>query len=58
VGDSIREIKQDSPLVLKLRRDRFDGQELVMNFSTSAVGSAWVEAQDQAGNPISGFTSN
>jgi hypothetical protein len=29
-----------------------------MNFSTSAVGSAWVEAQDQAGNPISGFTSN
>ena len=34
----------------------FTGRELVMNFSTSAVGSVRVEIQDQAANPIPGFT--
>ena len=33
----------------------FAGRELVMNFSTSAVGSVRVEIQDQAGKPIPGF---
>jgi hypothetical protein len=35
---------------------RFAGRELVMNFSTSAVGSVRVELQDAAGKPIPGFT--
>lgn len=34
----------------------FDGGELVINFSTSAAGSVWVEVLDQAGKPIEGFT--
>jgi len=34
----------------------FAGSELVMNYSTSAVGSVQVEIQDQEGNPIPGFT--
>jgi len=34
----------------------FAGSELVMNYSTSAVGSVRVEIQDQEGNPIPGFT--
>ena len=34
----------------------FEGEELVMNYSTSAVGSVRVEIQDQEGNPIPGFT--
>jgi len=34
----------------------FAGSELVMNYSTSAVGSIRVELQDQKGNPIPGFT--
>ena len=33
----------------------FAGRELVMNFSTSAVGSVRVEIQDQAGVPLPGF---
>ena len=35
---------------------RFDGDRLVLNFSTSAAGSVRVEAQDAAGAPIPGFT--
>ncbi len=33
----------------------FDGQRLVMNFSTSAVGSVQVEVQDANGKPLPGF---
>ncbi len=33
----------------------FAGKELLMNYSTSAVGSVRVEIQDQEGNPIPGF---
>ena len=33
----------------------FEGRELAMNFSTSAVGSVQVEIRDAAGNPIPGF---
>ena len=33
----------------------FEGRELVINYSTSAVGSVQVEAQDADGNPIEGF---
>lgn len=33
----------------------FDGKELVINYSTSAVGSIRVEIQDKDGKPISGF---
>jgi hypothetical protein len=33
----------------------FTGRELVMNFSTSAVGSVQVEIQDAVGKPIKGF---
>jgi hypothetical protein len=35
---------------------RFDGKELVINFSTSAAGSVRVEIQDIEGKPIPGFT--
>jgi hypothetical protein len=35
---------------------KFQGKELVMNFSTSAVGSITVEIQDEAGKPIPGFS--
>jgi hypothetical protein len=34
----------------------FSGKELVLNFSTSAVGSVRVEIQDAVGKPISGYT--
>lgn len=34
----------------------FQGRELVINCSTSAVGSVQVEIQDSTGNPIEGFT--
>ncbi len=34
----------------------FEGKELVMNYSTSAVGSVRVEIQDQEGNPLPAFT--
>ncbi|HEX5105933.1 MAG TPA: hypothetical protein VFV87_19075 [Pirellulaceae bacterium] len=34
----------------------FNGQELELNFATSAAGSIRVEIQDAAGKPISGFT--
>ena len=33
----------------------FDGHELELNYSTSAVGSVRVEIQDAEGNPIEGF---
>ncbi len=35
---------------------RFKGKQLVINYSTSAAGSVWVEIQDQTGNPLPGFT--
>ena len=35
---------------------RFEGRDLVVNFSTSAGGSIRVELQDEAGEPIPGFT--
>ncbi|MBI1388169.1 MAG: hypothetical protein GC154_06950 [bacterium] len=35
---------------------KFDGKELVLNYSTSAAGSVWIEIQDLEGNPIEGFT--
>ena len=35
---------------------RFAGKQLVINFSTSAAGSVWVELQDASGKPIEGFT--
>jgi hypothetical protein len=35
---------------------RFTGQELVVNFATSAGGSLRVEVQDQSGVPIPGFS--
>jgi len=34
---------------------RFSGKELVINYSTSAAGSVWVEIQDEAGASIPGF---
>ena len=34
----------------------FDGSELSINFSTSAAGGIKVEIQDEAGQPIPGFT--
>ena len=34
----------------------FAGSRLVINFSTSAAGSVWVEIQDADGQPIEGFT--
>jgi len=33
----------------------FEGKELVINYSTSAVGSVQVEIQDAAGTPLDGF---
>jgi hypothetical protein len=33
----------------------FDGRELIVNYSTSAVGSVRVEMQDQEGNALPGF---
>lgn len=33
----------------------FSGKNLVINYSTSAAGSVWVEVQDEAGAPIGGF---
>jgi HEAT repeat protein len=35
---------------------RFIGNELVLNFATSAAGSVLVEVQDEAGRPVPGFT--
>ena len=34
----------------------YDGNELVVNFATSAAGSLQVEIQDFVGKPIEGFT--
>ena len=34
----------------------FQGEELELNFSTSAAGSIYVEIQDADGNPISGYS--
>jgi hypothetical protein len=34
---------------------RFTGRELVINYSTSAAGSVWVEIEDAAGQPIDGY---
>jgi hypothetical protein len=34
---------------------KFEGKKLVMNFSTSAVGSVRVEIQDASGKPIPGY---
>jgi hypothetical protein len=34
----------------------FTGEQLVMNYSTSAAGSIRVEVQDQAGKPLEGLT--
>lgn len=34
----------------------FEGRELVLNYSTSAVGSVQVELQNAAGEPVAGFT--
>ena len=34
----------------------FAGGSLVINFSTSAAGSVWIELQDENGAPIEGFT--
>ncbi|MEW5902528.1 MAG: hypothetical protein AB1715_13765, partial [Acidobacteriota bacterium] len=33
----------------------FEGQELIINFSTSAAGSIRIEIQDERGQPIDGF---
>ena len=35
---------------------RFEGQRLLLNFSTSAAGGIRVEVQDAAGKPVPGFT--
>lgn len=34
----------------------FDGKKLVINYSTSAAGSVYIEIQDKDGKPIPGFT--
>lgn len=34
----------------------FQGQELAINFGTSAAGGITVEIQDPAGNPLPGFS--
>ncbi len=34
---------------------RFKGSKLLLNYSTSAAGSVWVEIQDESGKPITGF---
>lgn len=33
----------------------FEGQQLVINYSTSAAGVVWVELQDAEGRPIPGY---
>ncbi|MEW6234295.1 MAG: hypothetical protein AB1656_02815 [Candidatus Omnitrophota bacterium] len=35
---------------------RFKGRELIINYSTSAAGSVWVELQDAEGKPIPGYS--
>jgi hypothetical protein len=35
---------------------RFTGKRLLINYSTSAAGSVWVEIQDASGVPIPGYT--
>ncbi len=37
---------------------RFNGNQLLLNFSTSAYGSIRIEVQDINGNPIPGYTMN
>jgi len=34
----------------------FEGSQLELNINTSAAGSAYVELQDEAGQPIPGYT--
>ncbi|MCL4691370.1 MAG: hypothetical protein KJ060_02530 [Candidatus Hydrogenedentes bacterium] len=34
----------------------FDGNELAINFATSAAGSVWIELQNADGSPIDGFS--
>jgi hypothetical protein len=34
----------------------FSGSKLVLNYSTSAAGSVWVEIQDSAGHPLPGYS--
>jgi hypothetical protein len=34
----------------------FDGERLVINYSTSAAGGVWVEIQDASGKPLDGYT--
>lgn len=34
---------------------RFTGKKLVVNYSTSAAGSLWIEIQDADGKPVAGF---
>ena len=34
----------------------FDGDKLVINYSTSAAGGIWVEVQDATGRPLEGYT--
>jgi hypothetical protein len=33
----------------------FEGEKLVINYSTSAAGGVWVEIQDAKGQPVDGF---
>jgi hypothetical protein len=35
---------------------RFNGDQLIINYATSAAGSIWVELQDQDGTPLEGYT--
>lgn len=35
---------------------KFLGKQLVINYSTSAAGSVWVEVQGESGAPVPGFT--
>lgn len=37
---------------------RFLGNRLLINYSTSAAGSVWIELQDESGKPIDGFSKN
>lgn len=43
---------------LLTRPFRFKGKQLLLNYSTSAVGGIRVEIQDAAGKPLSGFALN
>ncbi len=36
----------------------FDGKRLIVNYSTSAAGSIWIELNNEDGSPIAGFTRN